>query len=542
MMLVNKNIKIKNLIISALAVVLSSQFICAQESGIVLEDGSQSILAPEQFSNYILKDENDLFSIKLTDSDAKSSLHRLAKEADVNIVIPEDLESRININLNKVNFDLALKAILKSTPYRHTVDDGIYFIEIASGKHIESEQLFSERFPVINANIDDVFAAISSSYGGSGGATTGAASAGDTSAGAAGESVTAGGNGRVNIILDKSNSAIIAQGSQEELTQIAELIGLLDYGPEQVAIEATFVEINVGDSSATGIDWAEFQTYAASLNFEWSGLFGRSAALNIGAGDTAANTAILSSAGNELLLQFVQSTNDGKIVSNPRVITGSSITAEMVVATEFPIPQFDISNADDGSTAIRISGFEFEEIGVLLSVTPTVNADRSITLEIEPELSSQISESFIVPGFGIPVISTSRINTTVTISNGETIAMGGLIQTEETDTIRKVPVLSNLPGIGKIFQHSTKSFERRNLMIFVTARLISAKGNLGDSISDKELRELGMNKNEILPYNKRGKANVNSTNNTEDNQETLIQGAEEGVKAKDASGVRSTSF
>ena len=490
-------------------------------TGIVLDDGSQDIQAQQLFSNYILMDEGGLFNIKLTDSDAKSALHRLAKEAEINIVIPEDLESSININLSNVSFDLALKAILKSTPYRHTLDEGIYFVELANSKHIEAEQVFSKRFPIVNANIDDVYLAISEAYAESSTGEAGGSSEGEAS-------LDEPAKADVNIILDKSNSAIIAQGSQEVIAQIEDLIKLLDFGPEQVAIEATFVEINLGDSSETGIDWSAFQSYTASLNFDWSGIFGRDAIVNVGGGDSATNTAVLSSTGNELLLNFIKSTSDGRVVSNPRIITGSSIKAEMSVGTEFPIPEYEVTTTDSGATAISISGFEYKDIGVILSVTPKVNSDKSITLEIEPELSSQIDESFITTDFAIPVISSTKMKTTVTIGNGETIAMGGLIQTEESDSISKVPILGDLPGVGKLFRSSEKSFDRKNLMVFVTARLISAKGNLAESLSDNEINDLGMNKNDFLPYDKR-------TNHKK------IEVSED-LKARDVSEVRSTSF
>ncbi len=530
-----KIIKTSQLYLAVIAIFAGFNMSLAQEldsstaspQGIVLDDGSDSIQAQQLFSNYILKNDDGNFSIKLTDSDAKSSLHRLAKEAEVNIVIPEDLDNRININLSDVSFDLALKSILKSTPYRYTLDEGIYFVELASSKHIEAEQVFSKRFPIVNANIDDVYTAIADAYGSDSGSAE--ATDGDSEA-----ATDAPAEVNVNIILDKSNSAIIAQGSQEVLAQIEDLIKLLDFGPEQVAIEATFVEINLGDSSDTGVDWSAFQSYTASLNFDWEGIFGRDAIFRVGAGDASPNTAVLSSAGNQLLLNFIKNTSDGKIVSNPRIITGSSITAEMSVGTEFPIPEYEVTTTDSGATAVSISGFDYQEIGVILKVTPKVNADRSITLEIEPELSSQIDESFITAGFAIPVISSSKMKTTVTIGNGETIAMGGLIQTEETDSISKVPFLNKLPVVGKAFQSSSKSYDRKNLMIFVTARLISAKGSLSETLSDAEINELGINKNDFLPYDKREKKKLNFPLNLDSNAKK--------VEAREVSEVRSTSF
>ncbi|GEM_PF-2889604 len=565
-------IKTNKFIFTALFVVTSLCFNHAQDTevtkGIVLDDGSDSIQSPQLFSNYILKDEDGKFNIKLTDSDAKSALHRLAKEAEVNIVIPEDLDSRININLSDVNFDLALKAVLKSTPYRYTLDEGIYFIELASSKHIEAEQVFSKRFPIVNANIDDVYTAISEAYGSESGAGAeiGGGADGDSTA----ETEI---KADVNIILDKSNSAIVAQGSQEVIAQIEDLITLLDLGPDQVIIEATFVTVTINNGSTTGINWSQFQSYTADLNFSWTGLFGRDFLANFGppsqsstltsgfpvngdspvqsdvfggpaalgedisagnfilGGDNAPYTTVLNPIGNRLLLDFLKTDINNKVIANPRITTSSSVSAKMSVAEEIPIPEFEI-NAETGNTSI--SGFEFREVGIILDVTPKVNPDNSITLEVKPESSSPSGSNDFL-GVSIPNIRASKLETTVTVGSGETIVMGGLIQNTKNNDIKKVPFLGDLPFLGKAFTHTTESDSSSNLMIFITATLIPAKGQLSDTISDQEIIDLGMDKNEFLPYKKREKK-------VEEPKQKNLNTKANQVKARDISEVRSTSF
>jgi general secretion pathway protein D len=188
-------------------------------------------------------------------------------------------------------------------------------------------------------------------------------------------------------------------------------------------------------------------------------------------------------------------------MSAPKVTVLSGKTAEIVVAQEFRYPEeYDAILSSVGTSSGTLSGssagvtitagtprnFKTRNIGVEMRVTPIVEADDRISLRLEPSVTE--FEGFIeyggssvavsgnstvtVPsGFFQPIFSTRRIATEVTIDNGATVVMGGLTR-EEVKAVRdKIPILGDIPLLGKLFRSRGQSSQKRNLLIFVTARL-----------------------------------------------------------------------
>jgi type II secretory pathway component GspD/PulD (secretin) len=129
---------------------------------------------------------------------------------------------------------------------------------------------------------------------------------------------------------------------------------------------------------------------------------------------------------------------------------------------------------------------QFLDIGIILETVPHISSDNNILLEIRPEISSLEREEFfettIIPNEGgaitnrirVPVKKQSRANTTVMVRDKQTIAVGGLRSSQDTETVRKVPILGDIPILGLPFRNLNKSKDQRELIIFITPHIISA--------------------------------------------------------------------
>lgn len=307
---------------------------------------------------------------------------------------------------------------------------------------------------------------------------------------------------------------------------------------KQVEIEARFLEVSLGDLEELGVNWqvtldanraGEDQLQSSNRSLESAFTVGGSGrainvtgtadALNLpqpvpvlpegldlatGAGDLARITGVIGSADVEVLLRALERETGNDLLSAPKITVLSGKTAEIVVAQEFRYPQrfadteasVGRGDSDAGSAGVAITAgtprdFTVRNIGVEMEVTPTVEQDGSISLVLAPQVTEfdgfveyggasvaiASNTTVTVPsGFLQPIFSVRRIKTEVTIFNGATVVMGGLTREQVVHVEDKVPVLGDLPVLGGLFRSEGRSSEKRNLLIFVTARLVGQGG------------------------------------------------------------------
>jgi type II secretory pathway component GspD/PulD (secretin) len=210
--------------------------------------------------------------------------------------------------------------------------------------------------------------------------------------------------------------------------------------------------------------------------------------------------AVFSASEFRLILSALQQQNRTKIVSNPTVVTLNNSEAVINVGQERPIPRYQY-NQQTGN--LEVNGFEFKPIGVILKVTPQVNARGFIKLTVAPEVSQSFN-SVSFNGNEIPVIDTRKTQTTVSLADGFTMGIGGLLQSSSSNANSKVPVLGSLPVLGRLFRSDTRNMTSTNLIIFITAKTISAQGATVEQVFDSErVRGLEMRR-EDLPGHRDG--------------------------------------
>ena len=168
-----------------------------------------------------------------------------------------------------------------------------------------------------------------------------------------------------------------------------------------------------------------------------------------------------------------------------------------IVGEEYPIPNYTY-NQEQGQ--FEVSGFTYKPIGVLLKVTPQVNAAGFIKLNVEPEVSGRGNPVSFggASGAEIPVINVRKAKTQVTLKDGYTLGIGGLVDSDARNGETKVPVLGDIPGLGRLFRSNSKEKNQRNLLIFITARTIKPDGGtVGEIFDPRTVRAMKLTKDEL---------------------------------------------
>jgi len=207
--------------------------------------------------------------------------------------------------------------------------------------------------------------------------------------------------------------------------------------------------------------------------------------------------AVFSASEFRLVLSALQSQTQVKIVSNPTVVTLNNSEAVINVGQERPIPRYQY-NQQTGN--LEVNGFDFKPIGVILKVTPQVNAAGRIKLAVSPEVSQSIN-NVVFNGNQIPIIDTRKTSTTVSLADGYTMGIGGLLTSSSSNGGNRVPVLGAIPGLGRLFRSDNKRQEMTNLIIFITAKTLSADGAPVEKIFDSErVRGLNLRREDLPGY------------------------------------------
>jgi type II secretory pathway component GspD/PulD (secretin) len=216
------------------------------------------------------------------------------------------------------------------------------------------------------------------------------------------------------------------------------------------------------------------------------------AALTDTGGTSRLASAVFSASDFNIILSALKTQNNSKVVSNPTVVTLNNTEAFLNIGSEFPIPNYTY-NAEQGR--FEVSGFNYKPIGVILKVTPQVNRQGLIRLNLEPEISQQ-ADSTTFGGAGgaqIPIVSTRKVKTQVSLQNGYTVGIGGLLTSSRSHGGNKVPLLGDIPGIGRLFSSKSTTDTVTNLLIFLTAKTVNSDGAApADVFSRDSMEAIGM--------------------------------------------------
>ncbi|HEU5078197.1 MAG TPA: secretin N-terminal domain-containing protein [Opitutaceae bacterium] len=211
-------------------------------------------------------------------------------------------------------------------------------------------------------------------------------------------------------------------------------------------------------------------------------------------------SAVFSADDFSLIVSALKTLNDTKLVSNPTVVTLNNNEATINIGEEYPVPNYTY-NQERGS--FEVSGFAYKSIGVNLKVTPQVNSAGFIKLTVEPEVSSRNGTVNFggAGGAEIPIIGVRKTKTQVTLKDGYTLGLGGLVENTTIKDQTKVPLLGDIPGLGRLFRSDGNDKTTRNLIVFITARTLKPDGaSVGEVFDPRMIREMKISKDELPGY------------------------------------------
>lgn len=463
------------------------------------EDVFLDLPGAEQESTAVATDAETI-SVDFPQENVREIIRSVAELYELNVVIPDSLTGSVSVKLRDVTWEQVFDVVLEPLNFTYILDENI--IKIKSLEELAVEPVDTRVFIIDFATAGEIRSSVEPLV--------------DNSIG-----------GRIEV--DTRSNALVITERPSRMNNIQEIIETLDQPTEQVMIESKFVEITGRDRKDIGVDWQSLSGYGVDLGpfqrdfsdesaresetanesgFEFDS--GENPPLTqqeanslqqIWTGDlTRTDTAVFSADSFRTVIRALESLTDVELVSNPTVVTMNNSEAEINIGEEFPIPQYTY-NEERGT--FEISDFEFKNIGINLNVTPQINSAGFINLRIKPEISTRTGEVEFggASGATIPIITTRKTRSSVTIKSGYTLAIGGLIETRDENTTSQVPLLGSLPGLGKLFSSETKQIERRNLIVFITAKILSASGaTYRDVFSQRTLHEMGIKTRDLPGY------------------------------------------
>jgi general secretion pathway protein D len=279
-------------------------------------------------------------------------------------------------------------------------------------------------------------------------------------------------------ILDAARNSIIFVGSASQYARIKPILETLDYAPREALIEVTVAEVTLDNLSQLGLEYSlnfDIGTFGGRLNTV-NGLGGTGGS-GSGGGNSAGsgsglNIAILN-ADNIVRARLNALATDSRvsILSTPRLLAQSGKTARIQVGSEVPIITSQrAANSQNNGNSDVLQQVEYRNTGVILSITPTVHSDERIDLQLSQEVSDVQGAS---SGIASPSFFNRSIETQLSLRNGTTALIGGLIRENRSDTGSGVPGLKDIPLLGNLFRTQSGRQMKTELLLFITPYIIS---------------------------------------------------------------------
>ena len=415
-------------------------------------DPAYSIIDPSAQENerYRLQDK---MSINLKNSDIRNVLTMISELTGLNIVISPNIEDTITANLENVTVQAALDAILKPNNYSYFVQGNIIIVKDLDTQLIGELESVVVRLKYINSN--DLQAPMSTVL---------------TSRGSIQSFLPV---ATISGTTGPPNMAIISD-VQENIPRILNMVKQLDKPIANINISIKFIETQLDTSKAYGIDWTsnpvQIGSATDSLSFPIS-------MNNITVATINANQ--LSNA-----LRIMQARGKSKLLSSPQVTTLDNHQAQTEVSTTVYIEGLNTGGSSGtGATGNTNTGnypgmgfysnmntVQEKDIGIKLQVTPRINENQIITLLVDATVEALLSAAEITTDK--PRSTKRSVKTQVSVYNGETVIIGGLIAENVIQNKKYVPILSAIPLIGYFFRTTSVSKEQRELLMFITPTIV----------------------------------------------------------------------
>ncbi len=500
-------------------------------------EGAGSGLSASPLNSELSLGEADMISVDFPNEEIRTVLRNVADLYMLNIVIPEDLQGTTSIKLRDVSWRQIFEVVLEPIGYTYIEEGNI--IQIVSNDTLNFEPPITDIFMLNYADASDIASTVGNMVDPEKGGRV------QIDARTNGLIVTER-QSRMSTIrqvierLDKPTLQVMIETRFVEVTNSdVSKIGMKWNSLEEFEVSATnltrgyndadtrtgsnnagtegntetnfgTVDLSIGDSSISGdpgtrsgrlVNNLTGQTLldatSSSDTFIQQNAVRNLTSLVHGGALERTTTAVFSASQIGYVFSALKTQGNSRLVSHPTVVTLNNQEAEIAIGEQFPIPNYQY-NEERGS--FEVSGFEYKDIGVILKVKPSVNNEGLITMKVNPQVSSRTGEREFggASGASIPIISTRRTTTQISLKDGYTMGLGGLLQASEIENNTRVPFLSQIPGLGAAFKHKEKDGEKMNLLIFITAKILSSEdADFEDVFSQSRMDDVGIDPDSI---------------------------------------------
>ncbi len=323
---------------------------------------------------------------------------------------------------------------------------------------------------------------------------------GATPGGAAGAASTSSDSGDLSeetyFEADPNTNSLLCMTSSKNYEKIEPIIKELDKPVGQVLIKVLFAELTHSDSVDFGAEFAMLNLRSDGDSTASTQVFGRPTELTLpgSAATSPMGLSVRTLEGDlDLTIHALQETGRLNVLSRPYVLTRNNQMATIRVVEEVPIPESEITQSQGGATTT----FTYRtDIGIVLEVTPSVNPEGLVNMTVTPQITTRTGETVqISAGLNPVVFATRSASTRVAVHSGQTIVIGGLIEDQISETVKKVPLLGDIPLAGALFRRTINLKSKTELLIFLTPQVAKEAAELVP-ISDLERARSNLNTDE----------------------------------------------
>lgn len=432
----------------------------------IVEVAAKKVATTAQKDAGKVKYQGKPISLNFQDVPIRTVLQLIADFNNFNLVTTDSVAGNITLRLDGVPWEQALDTVLKVKGLDKRLDGNILLVapakEIAEREKqtLESKNQVAELAPLVTEYIQINYA-----------------KAGEI-AGLLSTDKTRLLSSRGAVSVDDRTNTLLVKDTPEVIDHIKRMLQVLDIPVKQVIIEARMVTIDDGVDEELGVRWGVTK---AEENGSTSGTIeGNDAAADGTVADVEdrlnVNLPVSNAAGSiafqvakladgtllDLELSALETENKAEIIASPRVTTANQKEAIIEQGTEFP------SNTSSSSGATTV---EWKKAVLSLKVTPHITPDNRVILDLTVTQDTLGQEVKTGTGTGT-AINTQQISTQVLVDNGETLVLGGIYQQTIKKDVTKVPVLGDIPGVGVLFRNTSESNSKRELLIFVTPKIV----------------------------------------------------------------------
>jgi len=456
------------------------------------------ITAPAQATEVAVVIPNSLFSFRADNVPIRQAMAMFARANKLNIVLDLDVEGSLTVEFQDLPLDLAMGAMLEASGYYFTRENNLLRV-----RNRETRIFQIDYIQMTRAGQGSNAVQISSGGGGGSSGSSGGSSGSSGSGGGnnEGSTMTVTNSSTINFWSDlgeQLKSMITSTGSytinslagtvmvrdtHRNIETIARFIENVTASVvRQIDLEVEIYEVTLNSSNQLGVNWSyisdkldsSFNTVPGQLGLgAGGGLIVQTPSFGTSPGDPGIR--IQHQRGNlSAVIDALKQQGNLRIVSKPRLRTLNNQPSVVRVGQDLPVFVRQVTQSPGNPPVITTNeSIQTITVGTVLSITPQVSADGLITLDITPAVSRLVrTETSATGQTNAPVIDIRQASSIVRVRDGATIIMGGLVQDGSTTTHRKIPLLGDIPFLGKAFSGEYKSEERTELVFFLTPRII----------------------------------------------------------------------